>query len=291
MARALVLVFLFACSTRDPIPRLEDGGPFDTGVRVPDAGAPPDGGPRPDAGENIDNVLVYAHSRDTLFSFSPRSLEVTEIGAFTLAGGAAPNILDIALDRDGVMYATSREALFRCDPMTAVLTEVGAFGIADNELNALTFLAEGELGPTEVMIGATDEGNYYRIDPASGRATLLGSYPDEWLSSGDIVSVAGLGTFATLKRSDYPADIAARIRFAADGSSTVTVLGPTRSATTNYTQLFGVAYWGRSIFGFTNDGELLQIDKDTGAATAVSTATGSDQFWGAGVTTLAPILF
>jgi hypothetical protein len=285
MARVFILGLLIACSDRDPFE------PHDAGLGRVDAGPGFDAGrPTGDAGADIDAVLVYAHSRDTLYSFSPRALVVTEIGPFNVASGEVPNVLDIALDNAGTMYATSRTALYSCDPMTATLTEIGPFGIADNELNALTFLAEGELGATEVMIGATNEGNYYRIDTTTGAATLLGTYPDGWLSSGDIVSVAGLGTFATLKRMDYAADIAARITFAPDGTSTVTVIGPTRSGTSNYTQLFGVAYWGRSLYGFTNRGELLEIDKETGAATVVSTSTGAEQFWGAGVTTLAPIL-
>jgi len=44
------------------------------------------------------------------------------------------------------------------------------------------------------------------------------------------------------------------------------------------------------VYGFTNSGQLLRIDRMSGAAEVVSTATGSDQFWGAGVTTTVPFL-
>ena len=119
MAWLSLLLLLFACSSRDRNP-----GGIDAGDDGFDAGSPGiDVGPPRDTGADIDSVLVYAHSRDTLYSFSPRALVVTEIGPFTVASGEVPQVLDIALDSEGAMYATSRTALYRCDPMTAALTD------------------------------------------------------------------------------------------------------------------------------------------------------------------------
>jgi hypothetical protein len=132
---------------------------------------------------------------------------------------------------------------------------------------------------------------YYRVDPATAATTFLGSYPDGWLSSGDIVSVEELGTFATVKRSDFPSDVLVQMHFAADGSSTATIIGPVRSGSTDFRRLFGLGFWGTAMYGFSADGELVEIDRTTAEGTLVTTGTRPPEFWGAGVTTRAPILF
>jgi hypothetical protein len=198
-------------------------------------------------------------------------------------------MLDLAVDSDGVVLTSSSDELWRVDPETAEVTQIGSFGLGD-QLFALTFLAPGELGSGEVLIGAANSGDYYRIDRDTASATRLGAYPDGWRSSGDIVSVEGLGTFATVKRDDFPSDVLVQILFSSDGSSTAVVKGPIRSATEDFTDVFGVAYWGRVLYGFSNSGQLIEIDRDSGAGTLVTTDTGTDTFWGAGVTTVVPVL-
>ena len=78
----------------------------------------------------------------------------------------------------------------------------------------------------------------------------------------------------------------AEITFDATGRSTVRELGSTR-----FRQLFGLGSWGDSLYGFSNAGELVRLDPDTGRGTIVSITTGIDSYWGAGVTTKVPILF
>lgn len=263
---------------------------------APDAGPPPpDTGPPVDAGPRLDDVLIYAHSRDTLFTFSPYTNTVTTVGPFMLSGAAITNddyMLDLAVDSSGVVLTASGRALFRVNPETAELTEIGTFDFSGSEqLFALSFLTPSESPDgTEMLIGATNEGVYYEVDRVDATTSMLGAYPDMWSSSGDIVSIDGLGTFATLRRADFPSDVLARILFARDGSSVVTVIGPIRDASTDFTQIFGLGYWGRNVYGFDNSGRLLQIDRETGAATVVSADTGTLHFWGAGVTTRAPVL-
>jgi len=283
------LFVLGACETRTTLDAAVDvdAAPGDAGH---DAAV--DSGPPVDAGPRLDDVLIYAHSRDTLYTFSAYTNTVNEIGLFELPdGSAAPFMLDIAVDSEGVVFTSSQEALFTVDVMTAVVTQVGEFGLGSDQLFALSFLTPTESPDgTEMLVGATNAGAYYSVDRNTASTALLGNYPDGWGSSGDIVSVDGLGTFATLRRMDFTGDVLARIIFARDGSSTVTVIGPTRSASEDFSELFGLGYWGRDLFGFTNSGQLLRIDRTTGAAEVVTTATGSSQFWGAGVTTIVPVL-
>lgn len=285
----LALSLLVGCTARSSIPGV-DAGPDAGPPPAPDAGR--DAGPRPDSGPPIDDVLIYAHSRDTLYTFSAYTNTVAEIGLFrTPEGAQAPYMLDLAVDSEGIVFTSSDEALWRVDPLTAVATRVGDFGLSGEQLFALSFLAPDESPDgTEMLVGATNDGVYYEVDRDDASATPLGAYPDGWSSSGDIVSVDGLGTFATLRRSDFPTDVLARILFASDGSSVVTVIGPIESDTEGFTQIFGLGYWGRNLYGFTNRGQLIRIDRTTGAASIVSTSTGASQFWGAGVTVTAPIL-
>ncbi len=288
----LLVSLALGCTTQSTIPadaNLPDGGPRDAG---PSDSGRSDAGPPPDAGPRLDDVLIYAHSRDTLYTFSAYSNTVTEIGPFrTSAGAAAPFMLDLAVDSTGVIYTSSDEILWRVDPTTAVVTEVGNFGLDRERLFALSFLAASESPDgTEMLIGATNEGAYYEVDRNTARTTPLGAYPDGWSSSGDIVSVDGLGTFATLRREDFSSDVLARILFASDGSSVVTVIGPIRGGGADFIQIFGLGYWGRNLYGFDNAGQLLRIDRMNGSADVATASTGASQFWGAGVTVRVPFL-
>lgn len=294
-ALACLALVLGSCGTRTP---LIDAAilPGDGSTGLPDAGwdgGPGfDAGPPVDAGPRLDDVLIYAHSRDTLYTFSPYTNTVNEIGVFRFADGTpAGFMLDLAVDSEGAVYTSSDTSLFAVDPMTAIVTEVGEFDLGSEQLFALSFLTPSESPDgTETLVGATNEGVYYAVNRTNATTQMLGTYPDGWSSSGDIVSVDGLGTFATLRRADYPGDVLARIIFARDGSSSVTVIGPIRDGSTDFRQIFGLGYWGRDVFGFNNAGQLLRIDRMTGAAEVVTDSTGASQFWGAGVTTQAPVL-
>jgi hypothetical protein len=216
---------------------------------------------------------------------------VTEVGRFTEPDGTnAPDMVDLAVDAEGAVLTASSMALWAVDPATARATEIGTFDVAMGEqFYALTFLAPGELRPTETLVGATNMGVYYEIDPRDASVRRLGSYPDGWLSSGDLVSVEG-ATYATIRRADDRVDTLAQITFDAGGASSIRVIGPIRGGGMDFRQIFGLGYWGRSVYGFSNSGQLIEIDRTTGAGRLATTMTGTDRFWGAGVTTRAPVL-
>lgn len=289
LALACLPLTLAACTTRGNMMELPDVGALDGG---PDAFTLRyDTGPLPDSGTPIEDTLIYAHSPDTLYTFSASTSTVTEIGRFTEADGSnAPDMVDLAVNADGLVYTTSAMGLWSVDPETARATEIGAFDVASGEqFYALTFLAPGELRAGETLLGATNMGVYYEIDPSDASVTRLGNYPDGWLSSGDLVSVDG-ATYATIRQSDDMVDTLAQITFDASGRSTIRVIGPIRGGGTDFRQIFGLGYWGRSVYGFSNSGQLIEIDRTTGAGRLATTMTGTSRFWGAGVTTRAPVL-
>lgn len=293
VAFGLALALTPACTVRSRPIALDDTGPAtdDTGSGL-DAGMMgfPDLGPLPDTGGELARVRIFAHSNDTLYSFSPYTNTVQTIGVFhQTGGGTLPNMLDLAVDSMGNIFTSSNASLWSVDPMTAQVTEVAAFDVTGEAFNALTFLARGELhADREALVGATNAGNYYEIDPTTAHASFLGQYPNGWLSSGDIVSVEGLGTYATVKQSGDTHDTLVQITFSASGSSSMRVIGPIVEGGTEYRQIFGLGYWGLNVYGFSNAGQLIEINRDTGAGHLATTMTGASSFWGAGVTTVVP---
>ena len=253
---------------------------------IPDAGPMfPDAGPAIDAGTPEDDVIVWAHSADTLFALNPRTLTVTPVGMFSFAdGGVVPGMTDLAVNKSGEIFTCSRTDLYRVDPRTAVTTHIAALGLESGvQFNGMTFLPEGVIdAEAETLVGATDAGDYYRVDPVTGTTTRLGTYSNGYLSSGDIVSVVGAGTFATVKRDDLTTDLLVRLDPA---TGTATRIGDG----IGYRRIFGVGYWRSRLYGFVADGTLVEINIETGVGTPVDGETGSDQFWGAGVTTRAPV--
>jgi len=284
---ALLLPFAVACATRDhgdrPVPDASTG---DTGM--PDANVDAgtqDSGPRPDLGEPPDTTIVYAHSSHTLYAFDPRTNMVSTIGDFTLLDGTpTESMTDLAVDQHNQIYTCSRTAIYTVNRLTAVATHIADITVpAGAQFNGLTFVPAGVLDPVdEVLVGATDAGDYFSVDRTTGALMLRGTYQSGFGDSGDLVSVAGAGTFATVKRSDLTTDHLARIDPATGATTDLGDIG--------FAGVFGLGYWRAKLYGFTKTGQLIRIDVTTGAGTLVTTMTGATQFYGAGVTTLAPIL-
>ena len=290
--------FTLGCEVRtehDAGPRSDADPGTDTGTV--DSGPPPDGGVR------LDDVLIYAHSEDTLYEFSPFTNTVTELGVFVLEDGSAPNMLDLAVDASGRIFTVGFEFIYVVDPETmetiVAMRYREDFDPVMDPLFALSFISADQ-SPTgaEILVGATNGGELFELDLVTDRLIPRGRYPDNWGSSGDITSVEGLGTFATVRQRDAMGrpidgepDAIAEIVIPESGDASVTIIGTTQTAGgATFTALFGLGYWGRDLYGFSQDGELLRIDRETGITELVSDMTGASQFYGAGVTTKVPFL-
>lgn len=239
----------------------------------------------PDAGIVEDEVIVWAHSASTLYAFDPRENTVTAVGDFTMTDGTPiEDMTDLAVDKDGRVLACNYTSLWDVDTASAESTFVADFPIdVDARFFGLTFLPEGVLDDAaETLVGATSTGEYYRIDADTGASELVGQFSDGFVLSGDIVSVEGAGTFATVKRDDLATDALVELDPA---TGDVTRIG-TEIGTVS---LFGLGYWRSHLYGFSSRGELVDIDIERGTGSTVTADTGTDQFWGAGVTTIAPV--
>ena len=274
-------------------------GPDDVAVAL-DAGAedvaptPLDVGTIPlrDTGPMLDDVLVYAHSDDTLYSVDPRTNRLTRIGDFTYPRGmTVGNMTDIAVDAEGNITGTTSITggasgyVWRINPRTAACTQVVDLPDGRNFV-ALTWVPAGTVHPTEeTLVGGTTDGTLWRIDLANGRASQLFVLPrasgQTWQISGDIVSVAG-ATYITLRRSGMNTDVLGVVDFDARSLRIVNTSG------VGFGSVYAIGYWRQTLYGFTRAGEFITIDARTGTGRRVSMP--AMQFSGAGVTTVVSTL-
>jgi len=287
--RALGLAALFAlgCSNEPALGFLpDDAGPsatdagttLDTGRINPNPPGP-DVPPvvRPDSGGIVtDNVRVYANTASTLFAIDPRRLTVQRIAAFGWpSDGRNHQMTDIAVNAQDELWGITFNAIYRIETATARCTFVAPF--AGTNFNGLSFLPGTELDGGQVLVATNRTGGVFRVDTQTGAIGSIGEYASGLGSSGDIVSVEGAGTFATAIRG-FSEEVLVRVDPA---NGRATVIGPTGQGST-----WGLAYWRQRLFGFTEDGNFVTLDINTGASTLI--INNGEAWWGAGVTTLAP---
>jgi len=280
----------------------DDGGVTDApGIDV--GGVPPADGPLPfDAfgSPDLDPRVgeVYAHSELTLYRFNPVAGDFVTVGQFTClnSDGGVAEMLDIAIDRAGNMVGTAAMSehasivgrLVSIDKTTAACTvlKTGSYP------NSLAFVPVGTVLPDrEALVGYVND-SYVMINPDTGLVSSIGNLnaigaATLWMSSGDIVSIVGGGTYLTIiPRNSVTAD---------PQGDRIAEVDPTTGAikrvigATGTTGLYGLGYWGGIAYGFSNAGLLVKIDLGTGAGTPIPITAGPPSFYGAGTTTIAPI--
>ncbi len=234
---------------------------------------------------------VFAHSGGTLFRVDASTYAPAMVGDMKLNGAVLPqSITDIAIDIDDRMLGVTLDKLYEIDETTGAVTLVTSLPAAAQGFQSLSFVPDPADDTKDIMIAANFDGDVYKIDTTNGAATKIGSYGTVAngvvKSSGDIIGVRGFGNYATVKiGNDMTQDYLAKID-AANGFK-ATPLG----TGTGFKDIFGLAFWEGTIFGFvagTNGGNIVKIDPNTGAGTEVQ--GGSVRWYGAGVATDAPIL-
>jgi hypothetical protein len=254
------------------------------GNGLPDGGGGTDSngnGSGSGSGSNGEQVYVYAQTDTTLYRVDPDTLAITKIGDFAWPSSVGSDqMTDIAIDKNGQMIGVSFTRVYRVDPSNAACTLLSSS--LGGTFNGLSFVPATMLGMTgdDVLVGTeNNDGKVFKIDPMTGATTQVGSMGGSFVSSGDLVAVEGFGTVQTVTgaSSDVLATLAPQT-FAA------TAVG----SGTGFGMIWGVAFWKDKIYGFTDGGDFILIDPMTGVATRV-TSTGQ-AWWGAAVTTLAPVL-
>lgn len=254
-----------------------DGGTINTG----DASFSLDGAVV-DSGTPVGEV--WAHSAGTLYKLEPFSKVTTRIGDFN---GCSGSVIDIALDKNGQMYGTTPGSLEQIDKHTAKCTTINS---NNSYPNSLTFVPAGTLDPNQEVLVGFEGDQYVRIDPATGNKSTVGSLnPNStgktFLSSGNVVSIIGDKTYLTVKVTpDLGSD--GIIEVDPKTGKALKLIGATGQQ-----DIFGLGYWAGTAYGFTNGGQIFAIDLMTGKSTniPIPNPPAGLSFWGAGVTTAAPI--
>jgi hypothetical protein len=252
------------------------------GREVPDANIL-DAASTPDAAIDVLGMTyVYANTPESLYRVDPDTLMVTKIGDFIFPTAIAPGLItDIAIDKNGIMLGVTNDAVYRIDSTTARLT------LLSDELtggfNGLSFVPAALVGESgaDILVGTrADDGLVFRIEVTTGHATSIGDMGD-FHSSGDLVSVSDFGT-AQIATGVINGSFNRLVRLEPPGFAGTAV------GSTGFIQLWGLAYWKNRLFGFTYAGEIIVLDQTTGKGEVVQ--SGGPQWFGAAVTTSAPVL-
>jgi len=282
MPRALItlVLVLLCCASCGP-----GGRPATDGTPTPDAR-------RADAGIDAlppDFSKVYAHTGTELYRIDTTTNAPTLVGPIT--GIGTQSLTDLAIDKDDHMVGITLDKLFSIDPATGAATLVTQLEV--DGFTSLCFVPTDLSVPDspEQLIAANDQGAVYAIDQATGAATVVGDYgtvaAGKVRSSGDLVAITGFGIYATVTIGDTLSDpdYLARI------DPTTWIATPLGTGTT-YDRIFGLGFWRGTIYGFVDtppaNGAFISLDPNTGASTLIE--AGALRWFGAGVTTDAPII-
>lgn len=227
--------------------------------------------------------LIYAETAHTLYHVDPAPPNaITRVCDF---GGAIPGdagINDIAVQGNGTLYGITKTDLYVIDPATCAGTHLANLGPNAGGFNGLTFTA------ADTLLAADARGHVAIIDTATGTVSDAGAFGGTYGCSGDIVGVGNGVIYATAKDSALPR-----------GSNDILVtLDPSQgyaatpvSATNDlgYPGIFGLGFWGGTLYGFDKSGNTLAIDPVQGTSTLLHNTPGV-VFFGAGTTPRAPVV-
>lgn len=251
----------------------------------------PDGGTPPGA--------VYAHTAQNLYLFEPISKKLSFVGPFQCLD-AGDSMIDIALDRDGIMFGTSFDGFLKINTTNGSCEYVKKDPFAQYP-NSLSFVPTGTVDPTkETLVGyqfdATNAGTIYaKIDIATGAITKIGDLNDpnaavKYKSSGDLIALIRNGNKAFLTVKTLVAD-------AGTGNDLLAEVDPKTGRLIRIINdikkkdLYGFGFWAGTGYGFNAGGEILEIDMTNATSKTLMTLTedgGVAAWYGAGVKTFAP---
>jgi hypothetical protein len=212
--------------------------------------------PTPDAGPRT--PACVAVSPYELYGFELPS------GAVAPIGPTLDPLFDIARLPDGTLYGL--------DPVGTLVTIDVATGneTADVLVQAMGSLNALGAGPDGTLYGADTSGVLYTIDPQTGAAAEVLAYPDGLESSGDVAVLGGV-LYASSNPSPNANDTLIAIDLASRSATIVGAIG--------FQCVWGLAFDGATLYGFTCNGQVITIDTANGAGTMVTSAGAS--FYGA----------
>jgi hypothetical protein len=204
----------------------------------------------------------YAHTDRGLYLIDPFKLTETDLGATPVT------LFDMDTHPDGTLYGAGSGALYSLAPGATQWQRVGSLGSLSTP-NGMAISSTGEAI-------ATGGAELYTIDVSTGATTSLGRNSDGSSSSGDCVLDKGDTLFMSATGTGIGgADRLVRIDRSTRAVSEIGSIG--------VADVYGLtAAWGR-LFGMTGSGQLIEIDKNTGAGEVLHVFPGR-QWYGAAST-------
>jgi hypothetical protein len=199
-----------------------------------------------------------AHSEASLYQVdpsAPTSLYIGEIGY---------SVTDIAVTTDNMLWGITYGSLISINYCTGVGSYIGDVG-STATLNALVS------APGGVLFAADAQGDVWRVDPTTGRGTLIGNYGTGLSSSGDLAYGPDGRLYGTVFASWSPTDLLIAVD---PVSGRATLVGDT-----GFDDVFGLAVLAGVLYGLTADGFLITLDMTSGRGAFAGDLGPS--FWGA----------
>ncbi|MCA3014536.1 MAG: hypothetical protein INH41_19310, partial [Myxococcaceae bacterium] len=227
-------------------------------------------------------TVVYGHSATTLYALDPTTKQVRTVGNFSCAS----DIIDLAIDSAGNAFITGFNGFHRLNLANATCTTI----VSNRGFpNSLSFVPRGTLDPNAEVLVAYRDSDYLRINTTTGATQRIGGLDGGFESSGDIVSVQDGGTFLTVKNfTSNPTCNDCLVQVNPVTGAMIRNYGPV-----SYANVYGIAFWGGSVYGFTSAGELFEIAPNgTGIITRLITIPNRPpnlSFYGAGSSTSVPV--
>lgn len=219
-------------------------------------------------------AVVYAHGPNTLYRLDPDTLTLEEIGPFVDCGGS---VVDIAVDQDNRVYA-SAGGIYEVDAETVQCTQISASNFGNN----LSFVPPGVLDPKREILVSYSGTQYRSLDVDTGVVTDHGSIP--WSVAGDVVSINDGPTYVSV---NFPGDSNHLILVDPTTGELIADTGPIG----NENSVWGLGYWGGTVYAFSSNGNISEIQENMdGTTTASVITTAPATFWGAGSSTFAPVI-
>jgi len=194
---------------------------------------------RPRPPRTIYAVTFAANS--ALYRLNPRT------HAVVLKGHTGAMLTDITF-RHKILYAISFTTLYRLNAANGARHRVGPLGVSS--ANALTTQPG-----TGRLYGASQSGQFFRVSPRTGRATVIGRLGHLLGSSGDLTFARGR-LYATLSEPGSQLSFLARVNLRS-GAATII-------ATTRHNRVWGLVTGTRGLYGATFGGSFLAISPATG---------------------------
>jgi hypothetical protein len=269
MGRLWILMMVVGCSDYQ-VHKRADFGPvpeaevslIDTAVMALDTGDAPLAEDTAEPEEPVIEVPdepVYLHEGGTLYSWSPLEGRLRIVGNFFRENGGevegVTDITDIAIDASGHFYGVSYSTVYGINGHTAEVWPIASIAFP---MFGLTCTYDGRL------IGAGD--GLFEIDTVTGAISTL--VPEgQYETAGDIVGLPDGLLYWAVREGEALVVV--------DPDSGVVV--PRGEIGTE--NIYGLGYAEGSLYGFTEEGQALEISPTTGEVLSEQALPGA--WWGA----------